>query len=131
MQLNERLISGKVTGDSELLMVSKECTAVLQNKPIKKLDDPGKFVLSIQIGRTLFACSLCDLGSSVNLMPYSVAKRLGFTNFKPTRLSLVFADRSVKSPVGILEDLHVRVGNTFVPTDFVVLEVEEELSDPL
>ncbi|XP_013589546.1 PREDICTED: uncharacterized protein LOC106297976 [Brassica oleracea var. oleracea] len=129
--LNERLISGKVTRDSELLMVSKQCTAVLQNKPIKKLDDPGKFVLSIQIGRTLFACSLCDLGSSVNLMPYSVAKRLGFTNFKPTRLSLVFADRSVKSPVGILEDLHVRVGNTFVPTDFVVLEVEEELSDPL
>ncbi|XP_013614771.1 PREDICTED: uncharacterized protein LOC106320983 [Brassica oleracea var. oleracea] len=129
--LMKRLISGKVTGDTELLMVSKECTAVLQNKPIKKLDDPSKFVLSIQIGRTVFACSLCDMGSSVNLMPYSVAKRLGFTNFKPTRLSLVFADRSVKSPVGILEDLHVRVGNTFVPTDFVVLEVEEEPRDPL
>ena len=56
--------------------------------------------------------------SSVNLVPYSVAKRLGFTDFKPTRISLVFADRSVKSPVGILEDLHVRVGNTFVPTYF-------------
>ncbi|WZZ51051.1 hypothetical protein YC2023_051158 [Brassica napus] len=129
--LMKELISGKVTGDSELLMVSKECTAVLQNKPIKKLDNPGKFVLSIQIGRTVFACSLCDLGSSVNLMPYSVEKRLGFTDFKPTRISLVFADRSVKSPVGILEDLHVRVGNTFVPTDFVVLEVEEEPRDPL
>ncbi|XP_048599780.1 uncharacterized protein LOC125579916 [Brassica napus] len=129
--LMKGLISGKVTGDSELLMVSKECTTVLQNKPIKKMDDPGKFVLSIQIGRTVFACSLCNLGSSVNLMPYSVKKRLGFTNFKPTRISLVFADRSVKSPVGILEDLPVRVGNTFVPTDFVVLEVEEEPRDPL
>ncbi|XP_013658724.1 uncharacterized protein LOC106363547 [Brassica napus] len=129
--LMKGLISGKVTGDSELLMVSIECTAVLQNKPIKKLDDPGKFVLSIQIGRTVFACSLCDLGSSVNLMPYSVEKRLGFTNFKPTRLSQVFADRSVKSPVDILEDLHVRVGNTLVSTDFVVLEVEEEPRDPL
>ena len=64
-------------------------------------------------------------------MPYSVAKRLGFTYFKQTRISLVFADRSVKSPVGILEDLHVRVGNTFVPTDFVVLEVDEEPRDPL
>ena len=125
------LISGKVTGDNELLMVSKECTAVLQNKLIKKLEDPCKFVLSAQIGRTIFACSLSDLGSSVNLMPYSVAKRLGFTDFKPTRISLVFADRSIKSPVGILEDLHVREGNTFVPTDFVVLEVEEEPRDPL
>ena len=115
------LISGKITGDSELLLVSKECTAVLQNRPIKKLDDPGKFFLSIQIGKTMFACSLYDMGSSVNLMPYSMAKRLCFTNFKPTRISLVFADRLVKSPVGILEDLHVRVGYTFVPTDFVVL----------
>ena len=44
--LMKGLISCKVTGDSELLMVSKECTAVLQNKPIKKLDDPGKFFLS-------------------------------------------------------------------------------------
>ena len=129
--LTKGLISDKITGDSELLMVSKECTAILQNGPIKKLDDPSKFVLSIQIGKTVFACSLCNLGSSVNLMPYSVAKRLGFTDFKPTRISLVFADRSVKSPVGILEDLHVRVGNTFVPTDFVVLEVEEEPRDPL
>ena len=43
----------------------------------------------------------------------------------------MLADRSVKSPVGILEDLPVRVGNTFVPTDFVVLEVEEEPKDTL
>ncbi|XP_048627019.1 uncharacterized protein LOC125595151 [Brassica napus] len=125
------LIYGKVTGDSELLMVLKKCTAVLHNKPIKKLDDPGKFVLSIQIGRTVFACSLYDMGSSINLMPYSVAKRLGFSDFKSTRISLAFADRSVKSPVGILEDLHVRVGNTFVPTAFVVLKVEEEPREPL
>ena len=71
------LVSGKITGDNEVMLLSKECSAVLQNKPIKKLGDPGKFVLSMQIGKTVFACSLCDLGSSVNLMPHSVAKRLG------------------------------------------------------
>ncbi|XP_048623897.1 uncharacterized protein LOC125592621 [Brassica napus] len=79
--LMKGLVSGKITGDSELLLVSKECNAVLQNRPIKKLGDPGKFVLLIQIGKTVFACSLCELGSSVNLMPYSVAKPLGFTDF--------------------------------------------------
>ncbi|XP_033134220.1 uncharacterized protein LOC117127702 [Brassica rapa] len=113
------------------MTVSKECSAVLQNRQIKKRGDPGKFVLSIQIGKTVFACSLVDLGSSVNLMPYSVALRLGYTHFKPTKMSLVFADRSVKSPVGILEDLQVKVGNTTVPADFVVLELEEESKDPL
>ncbi|XP_033143261.1 uncharacterized protein LOC117132617 [Brassica rapa] len=125
------LISGKISDESEFMTVSKECSAVLQNRQIKKRGDPGKFVLSIQIGKTVFACSLVDLGSSVNLMPYSVALRLGYTHFKPTKMSLVFADRSVKSPVGILEDLQVKVGNTTVPADFVVLEFEEESKDPL
>ncbi|XP_013720996.1 uncharacterized protein LOC106424790 [Brassica napus] len=129
--LMKGLVSGKITGDNEVMLVSKECSAVLQNKPIKKLGDPGKFVLSIQIGKIVFACSLCGLGSIVNIMPYSVAKRLGFIDFKPTRISLVSADRSVKSPVGILENLHVRVGNTFVLADFVVLELDEEPRDPL
>ncbi|XP_013589021.1 PREDICTED: uncharacterized protein LOC106297295 [Brassica oleracea var. oleracea] len=46
-------------------------------------------------------------------------------------MSLVFADRLVTSPVGILEDLQVKVGNTSIPADFVVLELEEESKDPL
>ncbi|WZZ88058.1 hypothetical protein YC2023_116637 [Brassica napus] len=64
-------------------------------------------------------------------MPYSVAKRMGLTNFKPTRISLVFTDRSVKLLVGVLEDLQVQIGNTTVPADFVVLELEYEPKDPL
>ncbi|XP_013665415.1 uncharacterized protein LOC106369859 [Brassica napus] len=125
------LISGKTSADSNIMMVSNECSAVLQNRTVRKLEDPGKFVLSVQIRKTVFACSLCDLGSSVNLMPYSVAKCMGLTNFKPTRISLVFADRSVKLPVGVLEDLQVQIGNTTVPADFVVLELEDEPKDPL
>ncbi|XP_048604998.1 uncharacterized protein LOC111203192 [Brassica napus] len=91
------LISGKISEESEFMTVSKECSAVLQNRQIKKRGDPGKFVLSIQIGKTVFACSLVDLGSSVNLM----------------------------------QDLQVNVGNTYVPADFVVLELKEESKDPL
>ncbi|XP_013607872.1 PREDICTED: uncharacterized protein LOC106314562 [Brassica oleracea var. oleracea] len=123
------LISGKTSAESDIMMVSKECSAVLQNRTVRKLEDPGKFVLSVQIGKTVFACSLCDLGSCVNLMPYSVAKPMRLTNFKPTRISLVFADRSVKLPVGILEDLQVQIGDTTVPADFVVLELEDEPKD--
>ena len=125
------LISGKTSADSDIMMVSKESSAVLQYRTVKKLEDPEKFVLPVQIGKAVFACSLCDLGSNVNLMPYSVAKRMGLTNFKPTRILLVFADRSVKLPVGVLEDLQVQIGNTTVPADFVVLELEDEPKDPL
>ncbi|WZY96339.1 hypothetical protein YC2023_068668 [Brassica napus] len=79
----------------------------------------------------VFEKSLCDLGASVSLMPLSVAKKLGFTQYKKCRLSLVLADRSVKYPVGILEDLPVKIGRYEIPTDFVVLEMGEEAQDPL
>lgn len=46
-------------------------------------------------------------------------------------ISLVFVDRSVKLPVGVLEDLQVQIGNTTVLADFVVLELEDEPKDPL
>ncbi|XP_018487762.1 uncharacterized protein LOC108858309 [Raphanus sativus] len=79
----------------------------------------------------VFERCLCDLGASVSLMPLSVAKKLGFTQYKKCRLSLVLADRSVKYHVGILEDLPLMVGNCEIPTDFVVLEMGEEAQDPL
>ncbi|KAF8110405.1 hypothetical protein N665_0084s0015 [Sinapis alba] len=121
----------KIYGDSDVMMVSKECNAVLQNKAIKKLGDPGKFVLSVQIGRIVFACSLFNLGSSVNLMPYSLVKRLGFTAFKSTRKSLVFADRSVKMPLGVLKDLQVQIGKLWSQLIFLVLDLDEEPKHPL
>ncbi|CAA7019730.1 unnamed protein product [Microthlaspi erraticum] len=63
-------------------------------------------------------------------MPYSVAKRWD-TQVQTHESLLVFADRSTKFPVGILEDLHVQIGNTLIPADFVVLELDEEPKDPL
>ena len=37
----------------------------------------------------------------------------------------------MKYPVGILEDLPVKIGRYEIPTDFVVLEMGEEAQDPL
>ena len=41
------LISGKTSADSDIMMVSKKYSAVLQNRTIMKLEDPGKFVISV------------------------------------------------------------------------------------
>ncbi|XP_056851004.1 uncharacterized protein LOC130500251 [Raphanus sativus] len=115
-----------------MMILTHECSAIIQRLNIpKKLEDPGCFTLPCAIGPIEFEKCLCDLGASVSLMPLSVAKRLGFTQYKKCRLSLVLADRSVKFPVGILEDLPVMVGNCEIPTDFVVLEMDEEARDPL
>ncbi|KAL0729919.1 hypothetical protein Bca4012_026012 [Brassica carinata] len=115
-----------------MMVLTHECSAIIQRLTIpKKLEDPGCFTLPCAIGPLMFERCLCDLGASVSLMPLSVAKKLGFSQYKKCKLSLVLADRSVKFPIGILEDLPVMVGNCEIPTDFVVLEMDEEARDPL
>ncbi|KAJ9180886.1 hypothetical protein P3X46_009075 [Hevea brasiliensis] len=50
---------------------------------------------------------------------------------KPTTISLQLVDRSVKYPVGILENIPIKVGKFFIPVDFVVLEKEEDVQIPI
>ncbi|CAM8892823.1 unnamed protein product [Rhodiola kirilowii] len=49
---------------------------------------------------------------------------------KPTQMILRLADRSSRFPMGVLKDVHVRVGNFYIPGDFVVLEMEEDNEIP-
>jgi len=70
--------------------------------------------------------ALYDLGSSVSLMPYSIFKRLGLGKLSPTCISLQLADRSIKYPMGILEDVIIKVGDFYVPIDLVVLDMVED-----
>ena len=75
-------------------------------------------------------CALCDLGSSVRLMPFSFYENLDLREMRPTTIYLQLADRSVKYPVGILEDVPIKVGDLYVPVDFVILEMQEKAFPP-
>ncbi|KAG7594047.1 Retrotransposon gag domain [Arabidopsis thaliana x Arabidopsis arenosa] len=99
--------------------------------PPKKLGDPGSFTLPCSIGPIAFSNCLCDLGGYISLMPLSVAKRLGFIEYKSCNNYLILADGSVRLPHGLLEDLPVKIGNVEVPTDFIVLEMDEDPINPL
>ena len=57
----------------------------------------------------MFERALCDLGASINLMPLSIFKRLGLGEARPTTVTLQLADRSLKHPRGIIEDVLVKV----------------------
>ncbi|KAG7603847.1 hypothetical protein ISN45_At05g028830 [Arabidopsis thaliana x Arabidopsis arenosa] len=89
------------------------CT-ITPGQTTEKLPDPGSFVLDCSISKSRFNHSLCYMGSSINLMPKSVSERLGMTHYRsthyrPTRITLLFADRSKRFPEGILEDIPVKV----------------------
>ena len=100
------VVAAKKKEMESMMILTHECSAIIQRLDVpEKLEDPGCFTLPCALGPMVFEKCLCDLGASVSVMPLSVAKKLGFTQYKKCRLSLVLADRSVKYPVGILEDL--------------------------
>src|ERR1044072_3651915 len=73
----------------------------------------------------------CGLGERINLMPLSMFKRLNVGEVTPTMISLQMADRSIKTPHGICEDVLVRVDKIVFPVDFVILDMEEDERVPL
>ena len=66
----------------------------------------------------------------MNLLPYSVYKQLVLAELKPTNITLSLADRSVKIPKGIVEDVLVKVDKFYYPVDFVVLDTEPIANEP-
>ena len=66
----------------------------------------------------------------MNLLPYSVYKKLGLGELKPTNITLSLADRSVKIPKGIVEDVLVKIDKFYYPVDFVVLDTEPIAKEP-
>ncbi|XP_070057580.1 uncharacterized protein [Nicotiana tomentosiformis] len=103
---------------------------VVVSRPIaEKLSDPGSFTIPCTRGSYAFAKALCHLGASINLMPLSIYKKLGIGRARPTSMLLQLADRTVKIPSGILDDVLVHVGKFVFPADFIILDckVDDEI----
>lgn len=129
--LKQVLSNKRKLEENEKVMLTEECSAILQRKLPPKLKDPGSFTIPCTIGDVKFNKVLCDLGASINLMPLSVFRKLGLGEVKPTTVSLQFADRSIKHPRGIIENVLVKVDKFIFPADFIVLDMEEDQEIPL
>ena len=64
-------------------------------------------------------------------MPLSIFKRLGLGEARPTTVTLQLADRSLKHPRGVIEDVLVKVDKFIFPADFIVLDMEEDKEIPI
>ncbi|KAL2471180.1 Uncharacterized protein Adt_39316 [Abeliophyllum distichum] len=91
--------------EHETVMLTEECSAILQNKLPPKLKDPGSLIF--------------------------LALLLGLGEAKPTTVTLQLADRSIKRPRGIVEDILVKVGKFIFPADFIILDMCEDRDVPL
>ena len=129
--MKEILSNKRKFEEHETVMLTEDCTAILKNKLPPKLKDPRSFNIPCTIGKCYFDKALCDLGASINLMPFSVFKKLGLGEHKATTVTLQLADRSIKHPRGIVKDVLVKVDKFIFPADFIVLDMAEDIELPL
>ncbi|GJR26090.1 reverse transcriptase domain-containing protein [Tanacetum coccineum] len=106
-------------------------SAIIMNKVPEKLEDPGKFLIPCALQELNRTSALADSGASINLLPHSIYKKLELEALTPTRMTLELANRSITHPMGIAEDVVVRVdGFTFL-ADFVVVNFEPDPRVPI
>ncbi|XP_006606867.1 uncharacterized protein LOC114402069 [Glycine soja] len=113
------------------IVVEGNCSVVIQRILPPKYKDPGSVTIPCSIGAVSVGKALIDLGASINLMSLSMCRRIGELEIMPTRMTLQLADRSITRSYGVIEDVLVKVQQFTFPTDFVVMDIEEDTNIPL
>ena len=129
--LKDMLSKKRKIVEEGIVNLTATCSAVMKKELPEKMKDLGSFTIPCIIGGVEIQKALCDSGSSINLMPLSVAKQLSLGELIPTSITLQMADRSMVKPEGVLEDVLVTVGKFVFPVDFIILDMEEDSQVPL
>ncbi|XP_074300011.1 uncharacterized protein LOC141631209 [Silene latifolia] len=129
--LKDVLTKKRSIGGDGLVSLRGECSAILLNPMPEKLQDLGSFSIPCTVGNVSIKRALCDLGGSISILPLLIANKVGLHDMIPTSMTLQLADRSVQRLMGVIEDVPVKVGNFYIPADFVVLDIPEDQQTPI
>nr|GEX94172.1 reverse transcriptase domain-containing protein [Tanacetum cinerariifolium] len=106
--------------------LNEHCSAVLLKKLLEKLGDPGKFLIPCDFLGMDECLALADLGASINFMPLSMWNKLYLPELSPTCMTLKLMDRSISRPVGVADNVFVKVGSFCFLADFVVVDFDAD-----
>jgi hypothetical protein len=106
------------------VMFAERCSAAILDGLPDKMADPSVPTTSCLIGTKKFDQALCDLRASVSIMPKVIYDQLNHDYLVPTSMHLQLVDQLIRRPVGIAEDISVRIRNSFVAVDFMVLKMD-------
>ncbi|CAM8890832.1 unnamed protein product [Rhodiola kirilowii] len=116
---------------TETVALSEECSSTMHQSMPPKLKDSKSFSISCDIGGNTIHRALCDLGASVSIMTYSLYAKLNLGDLCPTNVTILLTDRSCRLPRGILKDVPIKVNHIYIPVDFIVLEIFEDIDIPI
>nr|XP_016438850.1 PREDICTED: uncharacterized protein LOC107764762 [Nicotiana tabacum] len=118
----KELITKKRTTKNEVVNVTHRVSFIIATTVVQKKEDPGAFTIPCTIGLRDFALVICDNGASINLMSLAIYKQEVLGMPRPTSMRLKMVDRSIKRPMGVVDDVLVKVGKFLLPADFVILD---------
>nr|GFB96795.1 reverse transcriptase domain-containing protein [Tanacetum cinerariifolium] len=111
--------------------LNENCSAVVMKKLPEKLGDPGRFLIPCDFTGLDNCLALTDLGPSINLIPFSIWKKLRLPTLNDTKMVLELADRTISKPTGVAENVFIKVDKFYFPADFVILDFFADPRVPL
>nr|GEV17395.1 reverse transcriptase domain-containing protein [Tanacetum cinerariifolium] len=112
-------------------LLNEHYSAVLLKKLPEKLGDLDKFLIPCDFPKMVECLALADLDASINLMPLSMWNKLSLPDMSPTCMNRELVDRSISRPIGVAEDVFVKVGTFYFLADFVVVDFDADPRVPL
>jgi hypothetical protein len=109
--------------ETDRLVFAKRCSATILDRLPNKMGDSGVPAIACLVGTQKFDQALCDLGASVSIMPKAICDKLNHDSLVPTSMHLQLADESIWCPVGVAEVIPMKIRNSFILVDFMVLEM--------
>jgi len=113
----------------EMVSMGEIVYAVVQKNMSLKQKDLGAFTIPCVIGNASFKRALCDLGASISVMPKHVYDSLSLEPLNKTSIVIQLADRSFVYPLGVIEDVLVKIDSLVIPCDFYILDMEHDSCD--
>jgi hypothetical protein len=110
--------------ETDRLVFAKRWSAAILDGLPDKMGDPGVPTISCLISTQKYDQALYDLGASVSVMPKVIYDKLNHDSLVPTSMHLQLMDQSIRRPVGIVEDILIKIRSAFVTVNFVVLEID-------
>ncbi|XP_059285652.1 uncharacterized protein LOC132039127 [Lycium ferocissimum] len=125
------LLTKKKAVQHETVSFTHTMSSIISTTTVQKNGDPGAFTIPCFVGHYDFARALCDNWASITLMPLAIYKQSGIGMPRPITMKLQMADRSIKRPVGVVDDVFMRVGEFMLPADFVILDCAVDRHIPI
>ena len=112
-----------------LIKIKEEKMKHKASIPIKQ-EDGWEPIINMKVNDFDFK-ALCDLDSSVSIMPRRIYDMLDLPPLEDCYLNVPLDDNAKKKLMGSINDVLIMVNNAYVPVDFYVLDVEYNASCPI